>query len=96
MANPFLQRAKVHLAKKVAPGVTGAARILEKGVAEAKTWKSDRKVGLGLGVTSLGLSLSNMHNAKKADQANEKRVALEQKSLMALNKIHTALSAKKT
>lgn len=106
MSNPFLKRIQQGLAAKAAPHVAAVAKGADKAarvgkdlggkaVAEAKTWKSDRKVGLGLGATSLGLSLVNMHQTRSDKKDNERRIALEQKSLTALNKIHSALQDKK-
>lgn len=51
------------------------------------------KLGLGLGVTSLGVSLAGYHNSSANVRAQAEHRALEQKSLHALNKIHTAISA---
>lgn len=65
------------------------------GVRTVSRFPAHNKVGLGLGVTSLGLGLVNMKNHNATAKANQDRVQLEQKSLAALNKIHRALADKK-
>lgn len=49
------------------------------------------KIGLGLGMTSLGLSLANFHNNTQKNEIAEQQKAVEERSLQALRKIHTAI-----
>lgn len=53
------------------------------------------KIGLGLGATSLGVSLVGLHNNMANRKAQESSSHIEEKSLQALNKIHRAVLANK-
>ncbi len=50
------------------------------------------RIGLVTGLTGLGISLANYRNNSVDRQANRQRLAMEQKSVSALNKIHSALT----
>lgn len=92
MANPFLDRIKRKAASVVGGAVNTAKGGAEGAAKEFAQWRPDRKVGTALGVTSLGLGVLNYKNNAHNAKANEQRTAIEQKSLTALNKIHTSLN----
>lgn len=90
MTNPILNKVKQNLA---AAGT--AAKNKASGAKEVwDEMRPDRKIGLGLGVTSLGLGLINYRNNKANMASNEERARLEARSLAALNKIHKAIESK--
>lgn len=63
-------------------------------VAEFKKFPTHNKIGLGLGVTSLGMSVASFRNNKANMELNESKADLDKKSLNALQKIHKALSTR--
>ena len=77
-------------------GTMNAARAarssLKNGVEGLAEAPPHSKIGLGLGVTSLGLGVSNWKMNRDKTEAEAKRQALEAKSLTALNKIHEAIT----
>jgi len=90
MTNPILNKVKQHLA-------AAGAGVKNKAAGSKEVWDNfspDRKIGLSLGATSLGLGVTNYRNNKANMAHNESRAKLEAKSLAALNKIHKAISTK--
>jgi hypothetical protein len=65
-----------------------------KTVHELKNAPAHSKIGLGLGITGLGLSIANYKNNRSKMNIDQQRVALDAKSLSALQKIHRALLRK--
>jgi precorrin-2 methylase len=61
------------------------------GIKTVSSFPAHNKIGLGLGVTSLGLSVANYQNNMHQKALNESKATVETKSLQALQKIHTAL-----
>lgn len=78
-------------AHSLAGGIHGKAKSGLKTLAE---FPAHNKVGLGLGVTSLGVSVAGYRaNRTRLDNTKEQLDA-EKKSLQALEKIHRALLQK--
>lgn len=93
MSNPYLK--KVLETPSVRKALTVGKRNARVAGRTIKSFPAHNKLGLGLGVTSLGLGLVNMHNNAENARVNRSKADLEAKSLAALNKIHKALSDKK-
>lgn len=74
--------------------LNNAKLALKNALNTFKEFPAQNKVGLGLGVTSLGVSLANFKRNNAAVELNEQRTELDQQSLSALQKIHKALVAK--
>lgn len=92
MSKGYTAAAKERLASS-GSGLTNSARQAKAGVKSVFAQiPIHNKIGLGLGVTSLGVSLASLNNNLANRQANEAHQTIEQKSLQALNKIHKALA----
>ena len=61
---------------------------------DLKNAPAHSKIGLGVGLTSLGLGISNFVSNNKRTALDETRTNIDKKSLSALQKIHKALSVK--
>ncbi len=69
-------------------------RVKNVGRAVAEDIKKEptmAKIGLGMGATSLGLSLTNAAGNMRRNSQESKKLELEQKSISSLEKIHKAL-----
>lgn len=64
---------------------------LKKGI---RHWPLYHKIGTGLGVVGLGVGAANLVDSRRHAEAEQHRIAVEQKSLAALQKIHKALTIK--
>ena len=87
---------KVAVARLASAG-TGLTNVARSAKAGTKSVFSQipihNKIGLGLGVTSLGVSVAGYRNGAANREAQETHKELEAKSLSALQKIHKALVA---
>lgn len=69
-------------------GILGKLRSL---AGEIKAAPIHNKIGLGIGVTGLGLSIANYRNNAIKQDLDIQRASLDSQSLSALQKIHKAL-----
>lgn len=84
----ILNRAK--LLQKQANATKGIAAI--GSTVEKSGWPLYHKIGTGLGVTSLGLSTAAYVDSRRGNNALSTKVESDQKALVALQKIHNALT----
>lgn len=73
-----------------------AADAGKSAITTIKGFPAHNKIGLGLGITSLGLGAMNFKANQSRVDLDQKRIELDHESLSALQKIHKALAKKPT
>lgn len=94
--NPFLAKAKTRLAQGAASVKSRTGPATKQIVSDISEEVSSKKLGIAMGATSLGLGVTNYKNNKARNDADKRKLALEAKSLAALNKIHKSLEKGQT